>query len=98
MNIEPMYVHVIVGVLLPILVGLVTKAEAPAKVKIVVNMVLSAAGALVVNSVNDLGVAVISWEMFAAWLMQTVVAVASYVGVYKPLDFDAKAAPTRGVG
>lgn len=97
-TVPPFAVATITGVLLPLLVGLVTKAQAPARVKVVANLVASALAGLLLNALNDAGVAVLSVEGVATWLQQTVISVATYLGVWKPLDVPARLAPSRGVG
>jgi hypothetical protein len=97
-TLDPTVVATITGVLLPLLVGLVTKAAAPPKVKAIVNIVASAAAALLLNALNANGYAVVSGPMLATWLQQTVIAVAAYLGVWKPLDATSRLLPARGLG
>jgi hypothetical protein len=97
-TLDPTLVGTITGVLLPLLVGLLTKAAAPAKVKAVVNIVASAVACLLLNALNEDGYAVVSGPMLGVWLQQTVIAVAAYVGVWKPLDTNAHLMPTHGLG
>ena len=97
-TLDPIVLSTITGVLLPLLVGLVTKAAAPPKVKAIVNIVASAVAALLLNAANADGYAVVSAQALAAFLQQTVIAVAAYLGIWKPLDTNAHLMPEIGVG
>lgn len=86
------------GVLVPLLVGLLTKVNASSGVKAFFNLGLTALGAALATS-NQVG---FSWKPFAinfgvAWA----VSVGSYYGFYKPTgtaDKIANIAPEIGVG
>jgi hypothetical protein len=69
------------GVLVPLLVGIVTKLDAPAGLKAMVNAALSALGGLVATLVpGDF-----AWHPFlASWATAGVVSVATYYGLWKP--------------
>jgi hypothetical protein len=104
MELDPIQVHVITGVVLPVLVGLLVKSNFPSKVKVIVTFVASGFVTLLLNAVNDSGVAVLSWDLVTYWLIQTVIAVSMYLGVYRefglndslptiPLGLDGIASP-----
>lgn len=97
MSLSPLTVATLTGVLLPVLVGLVTRVTAPARVKVIANIVLSGAAALVLNAVNEQGYAVLSEDMVAVFVQQTVIAVAAYLGVYKPLGAPQRLLPEHGL-
>jgi hypothetical protein len=97
-SLSPVYVTVLIGVVLPILVGLITKTSAPAKVKVIANMLLSAAAALITGALNEEGYALISTEMLAQAVILFVVSTASYLGIYKPLEVPERLAPDKGFG
>lgn len=86
------------GVIVPLLVGLLTKLNASSSVKAFVNLGLTALGSALAT-VND---AAFDWKVFAinfgvAWA----VSVGSYYGFYKPTgtaDKVAAIAPEVGVG
>lgn len=80
----------LVGTLIPILVGLITKANAPAAVKSICMIVLSAIGAAFVVSTQADGTAVFSKETIVATLNTIVQAVATYYGVWKPSGVSGK--------
>jgi hypothetical protein len=69
------------GVIVPLLVGIVTKLEAPAGLKAMVNAALTALGGLVATIVpGDF-----HWHPFlASWATAWVVSVATYYGLWRP--------------
>lgn len=74
-------IAVIAGVIIPILVGLVTKLQASPSVKAVLNFGLTAAAGLLVT-VNE---ATFEWKVFLVnWSLTWAVSVATYYGLYKP--------------
>lgn len=97
-RLDPMLVTFVVAVLLPLLVGIVTKANAPTALKQVVSIAASIATGLVVTATQVDGVAVISKQAafyaFVAFAVQT----ATYLGIYKPQNANANLAPSLGVG
>lgn len=86
------------GVVVPLLVGLLTKLNASSGIKAVLNLGLTALGAALATS-NQIG---FSWKPFAvnfgvAWA----ISVGTYYGFYKPTgtaDRVANIAPEVGVG
>lgn len=69
------------GVLVPLLVGIVTKTAAPAGLKAMVNAALTALGGLVATIVPG----EFAWHPFlASWATAWVVSVATYYGLWKP--------------
>jgi hypothetical protein len=100
LNISPMVVAIITGPLVPFLVGLFTKSDAPARTKTIVNTVASLAVAFVANAVlPETGVAVVSWAGFANFVITAVISTTSYNGFWKPVaGLNDKLAPTKGVG
>lgn len=88
----------LVGVIVPLLVGLLTKLNAAPNVKAFLNLGLTALGAALATS-NQVG---FSWKPFAvnfgvAWA----VSVGSYYGFYKPTGTSAavaNVAPGVGLG
>ena len=101
MKLDPQVVRTIVVLVIPVLVGLVTKASASDRVKAVVTIVLAAVGTLIVNATGDDGSAVVSAPVVWDWLVTTGLAVASSLGVLKPLaggDLNGKLAPSVGLG
>ena len=97
-RLDPMLVTFGVSVLLPLLVGIVTKAHTSTTLKQVVNIAASIATGLIVTATQADGVAVISKEAafyaFVAFAVQT----ATYLGIYKPQNANAALAPNLGIG
>jgi hypothetical protein len=89
---------VIVGFIIPLLVGLLTKSTASVQVKVTVNIVLSAIVALITNSLTDNGVAIISFQMLSNALLQVAISITTYLGIYKPLNASDKLLPGKGIG
>lgn len=98
---SPYVTQFIITLLLPVLVALATKASADERVKAVVLLLLTAITQLVTSAVTDTGTAVISSDTFMSWILSTLIAVAMYVGVYKPaikLNEKKLVLPTKGLG
>lgn len=97
-RLDPMLVTFVVSVLLPIVVGFVTKANASTALKQIVSIAASIGTGLVVTATQVDGVAVISKQAafyaFVAFATQT----ATYLGIYKPQNANAKIAPKVGIG
>lgn len=83
-----------------ILTALVTKLNAPAWVKAVVNLFL--AGALAqVTAATHAGGLTLNGTFWTAFGVAYVLSIAAYFGLLKPTGIDAKVAgiaPTRGIG
>lgn len=89
MTISAVGVAIIVGTLLPILVGLLTHVDAPPKVKVVVQSVLAAIGGVVVHGITNDGVAIVSWDAIVTAVLVWIQSTAAYLGVFKPLTWGA---------
>lgn len=99
MNLSANVVHLILTLLIPLAVAFVTKASASAALKAIVSIVLAAVVTLITRSRLGDGSAVLSYQVVYDWVITTAVAVASYLGVYKPvLDINEKALPDFGIG
>ena len=73
-------ISLIAGVIVPILVGLIAKAAAPAGLKAVLNAALSGVGGLLTAANLPGG---FGWKGFAiAWAQTWVVSIATYYGLY----------------
>lgn len=77
-------VSFVVAAVIPVLVGIVTKARTSSGVKGLLTLVLNAANALIVNAAVADGKAVISKETFVNWLLALAISIATYKGLYKP--------------
>lgn len=77
-------VEIIVGVLLPLVVGLVTKLTASPPVKSFLLLVLSLVGSTISNAIVSDGTAVFSQDMIVQIVTTWVIAIASYYGLWRP--------------
>lgn len=90
-------VTLVVSVFIPIVVGILTKLDTSSTVKGVVTLILNLVNAAVVGAVVADGTAVFSEATITAALVGMAISVASYLGFYKPVDLNAKLAPTKGL-
>lgn len=84
-----------VAFLLPLVVGLVTKASLSSAAKAVVMLVLTGVAALL--SQVDANAGILTVEMLTTWVGTMVVTIASYYGVWQPLGA-GNVAPEVGIG
>lgn len=75
-----------VGVGIPVLNGLLTRAQTSEVVKGLLTAALSAVATLVVNATVADGTAVFTSQMFFTWLYTTAVALFTYARVWKPIN------------
>jgi hypothetical protein len=97
-TLDPSTVVVITAVIVPILVGFLTKLNAPAGLKAFVNLIVAALGTLAAQAMTEDGYAVVSQDMFKAWAVTTTISIATYYGVYKPWNVPNALAPSKGLG
>lgn len=97
-TLAPLVVSMIVGLAIPLVVGLVTKSGASAQLKQVVTILLAGIAALITSSTVADGSAVFSLETLLLTGMTWLVSIASYLGVYRPLNANDHLAPDRGLG
>lgn len=86
----------VVGPLLPVVVGLITKSKAAAQLKAVLNMAVAFIAGLV-NQLVD-GSAVWSKELVIATVVAYVISVSTYFGAYKTFEANTKLLPNLGLG
>jgi len=98
MNISAVAVTLIIGTILPVLVGLVTKLDASSKLKGGLLLVLNATQGLIVASQVSDGGASFTVDAVVLFIAGVSVSLMSYYGFYKPNDVPAKLAPGFGVG
>lgn len=94
----PTLVLILVSVLIPILTGLLTKINASTTLKQVVTIILAGANAVIVSNLGEDGGAVLTDSVITDALVSWTVAIASYLGVYKPHDANTKLARNTGLG
>jgi hypothetical protein len=91
-------VQLLVGVLLPVFIGAVTKSNASAGLKQALTVILVGLSALLIISTLSDGTAVISLETLLLTAGGWVVTIAAYHGLYKPHDLNGHLAPDSGLG
>lgn len=93
-------VSVITGPVIPILTGLLTKSTAPTWVKQVVTLFLAAAAGVVSQAVGEDGTAVLSQAALVHAALAYVLAVATYLGLFKRdgVSINDVLAPNFGIG
>jgi hypothetical protein len=94
----PIVVTMLSGLIIPIAVGIVTKSAAAPQVKQVVTIVLAGVAALITSSTLADGSAVFSLETLLLAGFTWLVAIASYLGVYRPLNLNDHTLPNSGLG
>lgn len=85
LNLSPFVVSTILGTVIPLITGFVTKLTTPAWVKAVITAVLSGVAGLINVSLVDGGGAVISQSAFVSAVLTFIVAVATYAGIWRPM-------------
>ena len=86
----------VIGPLLPVVVGLISKSKAAAQLKAVLTIAVSFVAGLI-NQIVE-GTAVWSKELAIATVIAYVVTIASYLGVYKNFEANSKLLPNFGFG
>jgi len=76
----------LIGTLIPILVGIITRTAWPPVVKAIANIVATAANALIVDHQLGDGSAFITQQAAVLWLMTLAISIAVYLGVYVPAN------------
>jgi hypothetical protein len=89
-TIDPFAVSLLVGAVLPLIVGVVTKLTASSALKAVALLFLSAVTGLIVNSTVADGSAVLSYQTALVAGLAWVSAVASYFGFLNPTGISPK--------
>ena len=86
---------VIQGTVLPIVVGILTKVDAPDPIKVFVNLLLNAVGGLVAVVVVSDGVATLSLNAVVAAGLGFVASIATHYGFWKPIGVTGSDAETN---
>lgn len=91
-------VALICTLLIPVAVALITKNVTNDKIKAVATMVLAGVVVLIQRNRADNGTAVISAQAAFDWTITTAVAIASYVGLWKPItNVNDRLLPHKGL-
>ncbi len=96
-------VMAVIGLIIPVINGALTKYTLPSGVKAIITIVLNAVASLILTSTQADGTALISNATFNTFLFGTLVSIGSYVGLYRPLNItsstpNGKLGPDVGVG
>lgn len=96
----PPIVMVVISILIPLAVGLVSKASLASGVKAVLLLVFNALNAFIVTAIVADGSAYVTKQSFMNFVLGVVVSVATYFGVYKPVGLSSHGAlgPDVGIG
>lgn len=95
-TIDEVGVSIIVGLLLPLVLGVLVKPTNPPWVKVIGGIVVAAIAALVKENIQDDGTAIISWAMVIETALIYLPQIAAYLGIWKPLadgDLNGKMGP-----
>lgn len=98
MTLSSAMVAVLLGLVLPVVVGFMTKANASDKVKIGVGIIVAGVASTVQNAVVADGSAFISAEMALNFVLVYGSQLLSYLGIWKPVRLNEKVAPDKGIG
>lgn len=98
MTLSAVLVTVVVGTILPLLVGLVTKLEASSRLKGALLVVLNVVQGVVIAATAADGSATFTVDTLVLFGVGVLVSLLSYYGVYKPNEVPAKLAPNFGLG
>jgi len=86
LTLSALSVSLLISLIIPIVTGLVTKYSTSSGLKGLITLVLNAVQALVVSATVGDGTAVISEETFVVFCVSLAISIATYAGVYKPLN------------
>jgi len=94
----PVVWTVITGLILPFVVGFVTKLSASSAFKAILGIVLAALAAIVERATQADGTAIISGGLLLDIILVYGPQLLSYLGLWSKLNLNAKLAPNFGVG
>lgn len=97
-TIDKPWVAIITGLLLPLVVGLVTKLNASNTVKVAVGIVVAGLAAVITEAIQDDGSAVLGWDTLETFVMVYGTQLLTYLGIWRPLSLNARTAPGTGLG
>lgn len=96
-------VNFIIGMLIPLVTGLLTHINLSSKIKFMITLVLNAAAALITTNMLSDGTAVLSYQALFTGMYSLIVSLIAYHRVYKKANLtsstpDGKLAPNHGIG
>ena len=98
MTLDATVVAIVLGLVLPFVVGLMTKLGASKAVKATVGIVVAGIAATIQNALKDDGTAFISSEMFLNFVLVYGTQLLSYHGLWSNFSVNEKTAPDKGIG
>lgn len=99
-TLSPPFVSLIISAIIPIVVGIISKATLAPAIKAVFLLVFNALNVYITTAIVVDGSAVFTQQTFAHFLVGVVISIAVYFGVYKPANLTDKGAlgPDFGLG
>jgi hypothetical protein len=97
-TISALIVTVLIGCVIPIVVGLITKLDASSKLKGAFLLVLNLVQGALIAGTTTTGDAVFTKDSLILFAVGVATSLATYYGVYKPADVPTKLAPEFGIG
>lgn len=98
MELSNQMVEILVGLVLPLVVGLVTKYSASRKLKVVAGILVAGIAATLLEAATEGGGALLTEEHLWSFVRVYGAQIAAYLGVYGPLDANESLAPRFGLG
>lgn len=99
LTLKPDLLTLLLTLLIPVAVAIVTKASLPSKWKAVLTIILAALVTLLQQARGPEGTAVLSAVVMFQWAITTAIAIAAYLGFYKPVvNINQTVVPEVGVG
>lgn len=89
---------IIMGTVVPVVVGIITKLAAPSWLKGFINLVLSAVAGLIATATQADGSALFTQSTLVNAAVAFVTATAMYYSIWKPLHVNEHTAPEKGLG
>lgn len=90
--------NLLLNLAIPVVVALVTKSSASARLKAVLSMVFSAIYVLIRSNQRTDGLVALDYDTLYNFTMATLISVAAYLGIWQHLGINGKMLPTRGLG
>ena len=98
MTISALIVTILIGCVIPILVGIITKINASSRLKGALLLVLNLVQGAIIAGTTATGDAVFTADSLVLFAVGVATSLATYYGIYKPADVAAKLVPTFGLG
>lgn len=96
LSVDAPWLTLISGLVIPLIVGLVTKKEATTGVKSLATVILAAVASLL--QVLVAGGGILTQSIVLQFVITLGLALGAFYGIYSPADTDGKLAPDRGFG